>query len=180
MSVGDSDRPARCVHLRFNVIFRHMRRIQTLRCVATLLALLLLVGCGGYQDGRARLDLRPMHGSGVSGTVYFEDIPDGVVIELRLRDLPQPNAVYLTHIHPGTCARGEKHEEGHTHEHIGEIEFPLSLVKSDSEGRGSSTTRLLETSVEKLCSGSPEHINIHAAGAGDPPVLACADLQEAG
>jgi hypothetical protein len=53
-------------------------------------------------------------------------------------------------------------------------------VKSNSEGRGSSTTRLHDTSFEKLFSGEPKHVNVHKAGTGNPPILACADLERAG
>jgi hypothetical protein len=109
---------------------------------------------------------------------------------LDLRNLPRPNTFYLAHIHPGTCARGETHEHGgahgaeghgheHSHEHGGEIEYPLSQVKSDSEGQGSSTTTLRETSVEKLFSGEPKYVNVHKAGSGNPPILTCANLKGA-
>jgi hypothetical protein len=86
---------------------------------------------------------------------------------------------------------GTHGEEGHTdlheeeagHEHGGggaEIDYPLSQVKSDSEGHGSSTTTLRETSLDKLFSGEPKHVNVHEAGSGNPPILSCADLKRAG
>jgi hypothetical protein len=53
-------------------------------------------------------------------------------------------------------------------------------VKSNPEGFGSSTTTLRDTSVDKLFSGIPKHINVHEAGAGEPPILTCADLRRAG
>jgi hypothetical protein len=92
--------------------------------------------------------------------------------------LPEPNAFYLAHIHPGTCA--QEAEEGEPHEHDGEIEYPLSQVNSDSQGHGSSTTTLREPSVDKLFSGEPKHVNVHEAGSGNPPILSCADLKRAG
>jgi hypothetical protein len=52
-------------------------------------------------------------------------------------------------------------------------------VKSDSEGQGSSTTTLRETSVEKLFSGEPKYVNVHKAGSGNPPILTCANLKGA-
>jgi hypothetical protein len=102
--------------------------------------------------------------------------------------LPEPNAFYLAHIHPGTCAQeaeeGEPHEHGNHaeegHEHGGEIEYQLSQVNSDSQGHGSSTNTLRETSVDKLFSGEPKHVNVHEAGSGNPPILSCADLKRAG
>jgi hypothetical protein len=170
--------------------------------VVVLAGLFLLVGCtdGGSQahpHGHAshsdniKLNMRSEHDSGVSGTASFEDTSDGIVVKLDLSGLPKPNTLYLAHIHPGTCAEGEGHEHGGSHveegyghdhgasghEHSAEIEYPLSQVKSDSEGQGSSTTTLHETSVEKLFSGAPKHVNVHEAGSGNPPILACADLR---
>jgi hypothetical protein len=52
-------------------------------------------------------------------------------------------------------------------------------VKSKSEGDGPSTT-LHETSVDKLVSGEPKHVNVHEAGSGNPPILARADLKREG
>jgi hypothetical protein len=153
-----------------------------------------------------KLELRPEGDSGVSGTASFEDTSDGVVVKLELSNLPRPNTLYLAHIHPGSCAEGHGHEhssahgeEGHTnqhgeeesgheheeesgHEHGGgaEIDYPLSQVKPDSEGHGSSTTTLRETSVEKLFSGEPKLVNVHEAGSGNPPILSCANLKRAG
>jgi len=184
-----------------------------LLCVVALPAIILVIGCtgGGSQGGQAhsqqghaakKLKLRPAQGSGVSGTASFEDGSGGVVVKLRLRDLPEPSTLYLAHVHPGACAEGEDHkhhehgghhehgddnpehgehaEDHHGHEHGEEIEHPLSQVKSNSEGDGSSTTTLHDTTVEKLFSGAPKHVNVHEAGSGDPPVLTCADLNGAG
>ena len=144
----------------------------------------------------------PEGNSGVSGTASFEDTSDGVAVKLEVRNLPMHDTLYLAHIHPGTCAEGETHEpggahgeegDGHehggsshehgggTHEHGGaKIEYPLSQVKSNSQGHGSSTTTLHETSVDKLFSGEPKYVNVHEAGIGNPPILSCADLKRAG
>jgi hypothetical protein len=154
-----------------------------------------------------RLEWSPTNDSGVVGSATFARAASGTRVHLELRGLPKPNTFYLVHIHPGTCAEGEGHEHttpgqesdgshgeegygqdhgasGHEHEasghgHGAEIENPLSHVKSDSEGHGSSTT-LREISVEKLFSGAPKHVNVHEAGSGNPPILACADLKRAG
>jgi hypothetical protein len=141
----------------------------------------------------------------VSGTAFLEDISEGVLVKLKLRGLPKPNELYLAHIHPGTCAHkveeaqahaehGEEHQDGQHHEevragqgHSGhehgtakEIEYPLSQVKSDWQGQGSSTTTLGETSVDKLFSAEPKYVNVHKEGSGNPPILSCADLKRAG
>jgi hypothetical protein len=171
-----------------------------LLCVVALPAFFLMVGCtdGSSQTGQeghathsdnVKLALFPKHDSGVSGTASFEEISEGVLVKLKLRGLPKPNVFYIAHIHPGTCAQeaaeeGEPHEhdehaeEGH--EHGGGIESPLSQVKADSEGHGSSTTTLRETSVDKLFSGEPKYVNVYEAGSGNPPILSCANLKRAG
>jgi hypothetical protein len=192
-------------------IFSRMRRMQMLLCVVVLPAIVLFVGCTGgasreqahHQKGHTakELELRPEHGSGVSGTATFKDAKDAVVVELELRNLPKPDMIYLAHNHPGTCAReeeegefhGEHHEHGEHaeeggghqhmeegHEHGEEIEYPLSQVKSNSKGKGSSTITLHDTSVEKLFSGKPKHVNVHEAGAGNLLVLTCVDLEQGG
>jgi len=106
-------------------------------------------------------------------------------VKLKLRSLPRPNAFYLAYILPGTCTqepeKGRPHEHAEEgHEHGGWIEYPLSQVKSDSEGHGSSTTTLRETSVDKLFSGDPKYVNVHEADSGNPPILSCADPTRAG
>jgi hypothetical protein len=150
------------------------------------------------QGANVNLTLRPEHNSAVSGSASFEDASEGVLVTLKLGNLPDPNAFYLAHIHPGLCAQegvahaevaeahphGEHHEEekagqGHSgHEHGAQIKYPLSQVKSDSDSRGSSTTTLRKTSVDQLFSGEPKHLNVHEAGSGSPPILTCADLKK--
>jgi hypothetical protein len=105
------------------------------------------------------------------------------------------------HTHHGhedeaTEHHGEAHEHGYEHgehaEHHGtayehaheggpadEIEYPLTPVESDAEGRGSSTTVLEDLTLEVLFSGEHKYINVHAVGTGEPPQLACANLNEA-
>jgi hypothetical protein len=179
-----------------------MRRL-ILVSIVMLSTAFFLVGCGGGgsqahnehhapQSHGAILVLHPEGDSGVSGTASFEDVSDGVVVKLRLRSLPKPDTLYLAHIHPGTCAEGEAHgghrdhgehaEDSEDHEHgvSEEIEYPLSQVKTNSEGEGSSTTMLHHTSVDKLFSGEPKmHVNVHKPGPGEPPPVTCANLDEA-
>jgi hypothetical protein len=145
--------------------------------------------------------------SGASGTASFKDIsskdgPDGVVVRLDLRGLPNADTSYLAHIHPGTCAEEAKehaHEQGeHPEEGEGredeeyvfghgeegeeaEISYALTQVESNPEGRGTSTTMFGQISVNKLFSGGPKkHVMVHEAGSGNPPILTCADLERTG
>jgi hypothetical protein len=181
-----------------------LRAEALLLCFAALAAIFLMAGCTGgrsqadqeshapqKKSDNVKLALLPEHDSGVSGTASFDDTSGRVVVKLDLRGLPKPNTFYLAHIHPGNCAEEESHEHGGSHgeegyghdngtsghEHGTEIEYPLSQVKSDAEGRGSSTTTLRETSVDKLFSEEPNHVNVHEAGSGNPPILVCADLK---
>jgi uncharacterized protein (DUF305 family) len=147
----------------------------------------------------ARVRFEPVGGSRVSGTATFEESDGGVRVELALEGLPKPGTAYLAHIHPGTCAEGagegshehnedhqqaqEKaaHDEGHgghvyTGEPMDEIEVPLKPVEAEAESHGSSTTVVHDATVDGLFSGEPKYLNVHAAGSGNPPPLACADL----
>jgi uncharacterized protein (DUF305 family) len=135
--------------------------------------------------GSTRIKLNPQNGSHTTGTAALTETEGGVRVVLSLSGLPKANTTYLAHIHPATCSEGEEgaqhEEEGHHHEHrsaTGEaIEWPLSEVQSSAKGHGSSTTMLKDTSMEKLFSGKElKHLNVHAAGSGTPPVVACADL----
>src|SRR5215218_7247275 len=129
--------------------------------------------------------LSPMNGSGASGTATFTDVARGVRVDLDVRGLPDPDASYLTHIHPGTsCAYdrgGEEHEhaehdEGAEHHEgtMAEIEYPLPPVTpADPAGRGTTTALLEGATVERLFSGPPKYVNVHAEGTDDPPSVAC-------
>ncbi len=150
----------------------------------------------------ARLRLEAVDDSGVSGTATFEETDAGVRVELQVEGLPKPGATYLAHVHPGTCTEGEvaggyEHGENHQQdrgaaareedhgghlnagEPMGKVEAPLTPVESAAEGRRSSTTVLHDASIDGLFSGEPELINVHAAGSGNPPPLACANLGSA-
>ena len=136
--------------------------------------------------------LKPQNGFHATGTATLtktEGGGGGVRVELHLSGLPKPNALYLSHIHPGSCAEGEppQEEEGHHNEHATgqmsvmehaqQIEWALSEVKADASGNGTSTTTLNHTSLADLLSGGGlRHVNVHAPGSGNPPVIACANL----
>ena len=54
-------------------------------------------------DEVAKLTLEPANGSAVVGTATFTEVTDGIEVELDVSGLPKPGAVYLAHIHEGTC-----------------------------------------------------------------------------
>src|SRR4051794_10734187 len=143
----------------------------------------------------AQVQLAPLNGSGVTGTASFTDVAQGVRVDLSVQGLPDPNASYLTHIHPGVCADEEQggeeeheapheddhadHDQGDEHNEEGtmaEIEYPLPPITPDSEGRGTTTTVLEGVTVEQLFSDNPKYINVHAEGSGNPPAIACSPL----
>jgi hypothetical protein len=108
-----------------------------LLCVVALPAIFLMVGCtdGSSQAGQeshaphsdnVKLVIVPEHDSGASGTASFKEISEGVLVKLKLRGLPKPNAFYLAHIHSGTCAEeGEPHDHGEEdYEHGGGDRVP--------------------------------------------------------
>ncbi len=167
------------------------------------LSCILLAGCGGgaaqapqkedESGATTEIELASVGGSGASGTAAFSEVSEGVEVALSVRGLPDPEATYLAHIHPGTCAEegreeraggghsheGESHEPGGDHEHEesgAEIEYPLAPLIPDAEGDGSSTSVLEGVTTDELFSGDPKYVNAHASGTGDPPVLVCGDL----
>jgi hypothetical protein len=88
------------------------------------------------------------------------------------------------HAHGYEHGEHEQEEHGaHEQEHEGtiadEIEYPLTPVESDVEGRGSSTSVLEDLTLDELLAGEHKYINVHAVGSGEPLSLACANLNEA-
>jgi uncharacterized protein (DUF305 family) len=142
---------------------------------------------GDRVGDSAQADLEPANGSGTSGSVTLSKTGGGVKVVLGVSGLPDRGTMYLAHIHPGTCGEEGGGGQGHPgqgdsdHEHgtAKEIEYPLSPVYSDKKGEGSSTTVVHKVTLEGLLSGDPMHVNVHAPGAGDPPPVTCANLNEA-
>src|SRR5215212_5449148 len=105
-------------------------------------------------------------------------------VMLKVSGLPSSGTMYLAHIHPGTCTEEEEGggEHGHSHHEHGaseEIEYPLTPVKPDAKGDGTSTTVVHNVTLEGLLSGDPKHVNVHKPGSGEPPPVTCANLNEA-
>jgi uncharacterized protein (DUF305 family) len=133
----------------------------------------------------AEVKLEPANGSGTTGTAILSKANGGgVKVVLKVSGLPSSGTMYLAHIHPGTCAEeeGGGGEHGHSHHEHGateEIEYPLTPVKPDAKGDGSSTTVVHNATLEGLLSGDPKHVNVHKPGSGEPPPVTCANLSEA-
>jgi uncharacterized protein (DUF305 family) len=141
------------------------------------------------EGDSAEVDLEAASGSGTTGTATFSKADGGVKVVLKVSGLPKSEAMYLAHIHPGTCAEEEEDgeeeggaEHGHTHHMHGaseEIEYPLTPVKRHAQGDGTSTTVVHGVTLEGLLSGDPMHVNVHEPGSGEPPPVTCANLNEA-
>jgi uncharacterized protein (DUF305 family) len=134
----------------------------------------------------AQVDLQPANGSGTTGTATLSKANGGgdVKVVLKVTGLPTSGTIYLAHVHLGTCAEEEAggDEHGHSHHEHGasqEIEYPLTPVKPDAKGRGTSTTVVHDVTLEGLLSGAPKHVNVHEPGSGDPQSVTCANLNEA-
>ena len=78
----------------------------------------------------------------------------------------------------GETADLHGNEHGHR-EHAEEIDYPLTPVMPNTAGEGSSTTVLEGFALDELFAHGPKYLNVHAAGSGDPPQLACVDVGEA-
>jgi uncharacterized protein (DUF305 family) len=131
----------------------------------------------------AEVDLAPANGSGTTGTATLSKVGGGVKVVLEMSGLPSSGTMYLAHIHPGTCTDeeggGELNHSHHEHGTAREIEYPLTPVKPDAEGDGTSTTVVHNVTLEGLLSGDPKHLNVHKPGSGEPSPLTCTNLNEA-
>ena len=133
----------------------------------------------------AQVPLDPANGSQTTGIATLSKARGGgVQVVLEVSGLPSSGTMYLAHIHPGTCAEekvgGEEH--GHSlHEHgaTEEIEYPLTPVHPNAKGDVTSTTVVHHVTLEDLLSDDPKLVNVHRPGSGEPPPVACANLNEA-
>jgi Cu/Zn superoxide dismutase len=158
----------------------------------------------GRSTSSIRLELTPTNNSRVSGSATFTKAATATRVELELRGLPEPNEIYLAHVHPGSCEDEEHSEapegetadhhgheyshEGHADAHMQEesheattdgIVYPLTPVESNAAGAGSSATVLEGVALDELNAHEPRYLDVHATGSGDSLQLACADLGEA-
>lgn len=130
----------------------------------------------------ATVVLHPVNGSRVYGTAAFTQEADGVKVKLAVSGLTDNGDTYLTHIHQGSCPDETGNADEHEHadaEEGPDIEYPLSQVSPDSQGRGQSTTVLQGVTIDELFYSSPKNINVHAAGSGNPPSISCATIDSA-
>jgi len=132
----------------------------------------------------AEVDLEAANGSQTTGTATLSKADGGVKVVLEVTGLPNSGTMYLSHIHPGTCTEAleggaEHHSSHHEHGTSKEIEYPLTPVEPDAGGSGTSKTMVHGVTLEGLLSGDPKHVNVHEPGSGEPPPVACGNLNEA-
>ena len=131
----------------------------------------------------AQVELEPANGSQTTGIATLSKARGGgVQVVLEVSGLPSSGTMYLAHIHPGTCAEEGAEERGHSHHEHGateEIEYPLTPVHPNAKGDGTSTTVVHHVTLEGLLSDDPKLVNVHRPGSGEPPPVACANLNEA-
>lgn len=175
-----------------------------------LFLLFLLAGCdaAGSQnagDGEANapdepspveVDLRPVDGSGTTGTVAF--VPGaggGSEVELSLRGVPDPGIVYVGAVYNGRCPQGASqgasqgadeqgglpgadtgyffvHGDHGSSDDDENVVQTLTSVEPGPDGEGASTTPL-PTPAARMLSGEPKYVDVHGDGGG---AVACADL----
>ena len=175
---------------------------MAVRLLLVLAIFVTLYGCGQQSaqhqhpekkekvGNSAKVELQPANGSGTRGTATFSKAAGGVKVVLKVTGLPKSGTMYLARIHPGNCAEeaegeeemdGGEHSNSHHHEHgaTEEIEYPLTPVKPDAQGDGTSATVVHGLTLEGLFSGDPQHVNVHRGGSGEPPPVTCANLDEA-
>ena len=179
-----------------------MLRFPTVKGTLPILLFVVLVvmlsGCGGggtssssggetasAETASKTVDLTPSRDSGVSGTATFTDTQDGVEVRLDMEGFREdPRYQRMAHIHEGgTCADDRAGNDA-------PIKYALNPVTLETEGKGTSTTKIVGVTTDQLFSGSPKYINVHTTTRSIeegpppeskrktvPPGISCADLR---
>lgn len=87
---------------------------------------------------------------------------------LRLDELVSETSEYAHGGHDGTRPSNEL---------PGKIDQPITVVGSVN-GTASVTSLLEGVSLERIFSGEPKYLDLHATNSEDAPILACADLRD--
>ena len=128
------------------------------------------------------VQLTQSRNSGISGKATFTNTKGGVRVVLSMKNLSmnveKPGTRHLAHIHqPGTCANDRAGNGA-------QIEYPLKPLYTNKNGNGKSTTVIKGTTVQKLFSGAPKYVNVHAMKKGSekgiPHGVSCGNLSSGG
>ena len=148
--------------------------------VALGVALLISVALGGsaLAQGmeRAKLQLTPSRGSGVSGTATLANVKGGVRVELSMKGLPEAGIKHINHFHQGgTCSKDRAGNPA-------PATIPLKTIVANEDGTGSAVTTLKDVTVEEIFDPNKErYVAFHSEVIKEPvpPVISCADVVEA-
>jgi hypothetical protein len=148
--------------------------------IALGLALLVSVALGGsaLAQGmeRAKLQLTPSRGSGVSGTATLANVKGGVRVELNMKGLPEAGVEHINHFHQGgTCSKDRAGNPA-------PATIPLKTIVANDNGTGSAVTTLKDVTVEAIFDPNKErYLAFHSEVVKEPvpPVISCADIVEA-
>ena len=146
-----------------------------------LALMLALGGCGGRaarapQDKPSQsrailteIELQPTNDSGVKGVAIFTNTDGKVRVRLALRGLPEPDKLYLSHLHPGTCGDEDHphaHEHARAHEHA-QAEHLDAKKHEERAGHGDRRARRkLEGSIADEIEYPLEPVESNAEGTG--------------
>ena len=148
--------------------------------VALGIALLVSLALGGsaLAQGmeRAKLQLTPSRGSGVSGTATLANVKGGVRVELKMKGLPEAGIKHINHFHQGgTCSKDRAGNPA-------PATIPLKTIVANDDGTGSAVTTLKDVTVEEIFDPDKErYVAFHSEVIKEPvpPVISCADVIEA-
>jgi putative copper export protein len=144
--------------------------------------------------------LGPVGDSVASGTAVFREGEAGVVLDLEVSGLPEPEAEYFGEIHEGACENGQQGNDNGAgyadageplpgkvrlellsarspeYAHGGEAHDADVSLESSEDGTGRVVTRVRDyDTIEELLSGGPRYLDLHAPGPGDPGI-ACGEI----
>jgi hypothetical protein len=155
-------------------------RAKRLIGVALGITLLVSLALGGsaLAQGmeRAKLQLTPSRGSGVSGTAKIANVKGGIRVELKMRGLPEAGVEHINHFHQGgTCSKDRAGNPA-------PATIPLKTIVANDDGTGSAVTTLKDVTVEEIFDPDKErYLAFHSEVIKEPvpPVISCADVVEA-
>ena len=157
-------------------MYRAKRPIGVALGVALLVSLAL--GGSALAQGmeRAKLQLTPSRGSGVSGTATLANVKGGVRVELSMKGLPEAGIKHINHFHQGgTCSKDRAGNPA-------PATIPLKTIVANEDGTGSAVTTLKDVTVEEIFDPDKErYVAFHSEVIKEPvpPVISCADIVEA-
>src|SRR5919199_1113654 len=143
-----------------------------------LLVSLFLGGASALAKGTksVELHLKPLNGSGVSGTATLKNVQGGVKVTLHMKGFSETGIEHINHFHGGgTCADVEAGN-------MAPVTIPLNPVVAKEDGTGSATTTIKDVTLDKLQGKDQKRfILLHAKtkkGQGVPPGISCVDIPQ--